>query len=145
MAMQGSSIANVDVGGATLKLNEDASYTLSLGCADMGTGCDTILSQMAADCLETEFENIVAFGVDTDVSPYDSGSYASATTYATGNAVINACNELKKRIIRLGAEMLGVSPEEADFDGKKSTQGKKRSVFRRLLIREPAEIPWKCR
>lgn len=63
MAMQGSSIANVDVGGATLKLNEDASYTLSLGCADMGTGCDTILSQMAADCLETEFENIVAFGV----------------------------------------------------------------------------------
>ena len=119
MAMQGSSIANVDVGGAMVKLNEDASYTLSLGCADMGTGCDTILSQMAADCLETEFENIVAFGVDTDVSPYDSGSYASATTYATGNAVINACNELKKRIIRLGAEMLGVSPEEADFDGKK--------------------------
>ena len=125
MAMQGSSIANVDVGGATLKLNEDASYTLSLGCADMGTGCDTILSQMAADCLETEFENIVAFGVDTDVSPYDSGSYASATTYATGNAVINACNELKKRIIRLGAEMLGVSPEEADFDGKKVYAGEK--------------------
>ena len=125
MAMQGSSIANVDVGGATLKLNEDASYTLSLGCADMGTGCDTILSQMAADCLETEFENIVAFGVDTDVSPYDSGSYASATTYATGNAVINACNELKKRIIRLGAEMLGVSPEKADFDGKKVYAGEK--------------------
>lgn len=74
MAMQGSSISNVDVGGATLKLNEDASYTLSLGCADMGTGCDTILSQMAADCLETEFDNVVAFGVDTDVSPYDSGS-----------------------------------------------------------------------
>ena len=91
----------------------------------MGTGCDTILSQMAADCLETEFENIVAFGVDTDVSPYDSGSYASATTYATGNAVINACNELKKRIIRLGAEMLGVSPEEADFDGKKVYAGEK--------------------
>ena len=72
------------------------------------------------------FENIVAFGVDTDVSPYDSGSYASATTYATGNAVINACNELKKRIIRLGAEMLGVSPEEADFDGKKVYAGEKR-------------------
>ena len=60
-----------------------------------------------------------------DVSPYDSGSYASATTYATGNAVINACNELKKRIIRLGAEMLGVSPEEADFDGKKVYAGEK--------------------
>ena len=91
------------------------SYTLSLGCADMGTGCDTILSQMAADCLETEFENIVAFGVDTDVSPYDSGSYASATTYATGNAVINACNELKKRIIRLGAEMLDVYKRQEEI------------------------------
>ena len=125
MAMQGSSISNVDVGGATLKLNEDASYTLSLGCADMGTGCDTILSQMAADCLETEFDNVVAFGVDTDVSPYDSGSYASATTYATGNAVINACSELKKRIIKVGAGMLGVDAEEAEFDGKRVYAGDK--------------------
>ena len=125
MAMQGSSISNVDVGGATLKLNEDASYTLSLGCADMGTGCDTILSQMAADCLETEFDNVVAFGVDTDVSPYDSGSYASATTYATGNAVINACGELKKRIIKVGAGLLGVAAEEAEFDGKRVYAGDK--------------------
>ena len=101
---------------------------------------------MAADCLETEFENIVAFGVDTDVSPYDSGSYASATTYATGNAVINACNEAEKRgLSGMGAEMLGVSPEEADFDGKKVYAGEKRSIFRRLLIKEPVEIPWKCR
>ena len=81
LAMQGSAIAGVDVGGATIKLGEDGSYTLSLGATDMGTGCDTILSQMAADVLETEFDNIVVFGVDTDISPYDSGSYASATTY----------------------------------------------------------------
>ena len=53
MAMQGSSIAGVDVGGADIKLNEDGSYTLALGCTDMGTGCDTVLAQMAADCLET--------------------------------------------------------------------------------------------
>ena len=91
----------------------------------MGTGCDTILSQMAADCLETEFDNVVAFGVDTDVSPYDSGSYASATTYATGNAVINACSELKKRIIKVGAGMLGVDAEEAEFDGKRVYAGDK--------------------
>ena len=83
LAMQGSAIAGVDVGGATIKLGEDGSYTLSLGATDMGTGCDTILAQMAADVLETELENIVVFGVDTDISPYDSGSYASATTYVT--------------------------------------------------------------
>ena len=119
MAMQGSSIAGIDVGGADIKLNEDGSYTLALGCSDMGTGCDTILAQMAADCLDTDIKNIVVFSVDTDISPYDSGSYASSTTYATGNAVIQACGELRKRIHAFGAQMLGVSAEDSDFDGEK--------------------------
>ena len=119
MAMQGSSIAGIDVGGADIKLNEDCSYTLALGCSDMGTGCDTILAQMAADCLDTDMKNIVVFSVDTDISPYDSGSYASSTTYATGNAVIQACGELRKRIHAFGAQMLGVSAEDSDFDGEK--------------------------
>ena len=117
MAMQGSSIAGIDVGGADIKLNEDGSYTLALGCSDMGTGCDTILAQMAADCLDTDMKNIVVFSVDTDISPYDSGSYASSTTYATGNAVIQACTELRKRIHAFGADMLGVVLEDTDFDG----------------------------
>ena len=119
MAMQGSSIAGIDVGGADIKFNEDGSYTLALGCSDMGTGCDTILAQMAADCLDTDMKNIVVFSVDTDISPYDSGSYASSTTYATGNAVIQACGELRKRIHAFGAQMLGVSAEDSDFDGEK--------------------------
>ena len=119
MAMQGSSIAGVDVGGADIKLNEDGSYTLALGCTDMGTGCDTVMAQIAADCLNTPMDNIVVFSVDTDISPYDSGSYASSTTYATGNAVIQACGELRKRIHAFGAQMLGVSEEESDFDGEK--------------------------
>ena len=119
MAMQGSSIAGIDVGGADIKLNEDGSYTLALGCSDMGTGCDTILAQMAADCLDTDMKNIVVFSVDTDISPYDSGSYSSSTTYATGNAVIQACGELRKRIHAFGAQMLGVSAEDSDFDGEK--------------------------
>lgn len=119
MAMQGSSIAGIDVGGADIRLNEDGSYTLALGCSDMGTGCDTILAQMAADCLDTDMKNIVVFSVDTDISPYDSGSYASSTTYATGNAVIQACGELRKRIHAFGAQMLGVSAEDSDFDGEK--------------------------
>lgn len=119
MAMQGSSIAGIDVGGADIKLNEDGSYTLALGCSDMGTGCDTILAQMAADCLDTDMKNIVVFSVDTDISPYDSGSYASSTTYVTGNAVIQACGELRKRIHAFGAQMLGVSAEDSDFDGEK--------------------------
>lgn len=118
LAMQGSSIAGVDVGGADLKLNEDGSYTLGLGCTDMGTGCDTIMAQIAADCLETQMDNIVVFGVDTDISPYDSGSYASATTYTTGMAVVQACEALRQKICALGAKMLDTEPEKVDFDGE---------------------------
>ena len=72
MAMQGSSIAGVDVGGADIKLNEDGSYTLALGCTDMGTGCDTIIAQFVADSLDTDIDNIAVFGVDTDCLLYTS-------------------------------------------------------------------------
>ena len=87
MAMQGSCISNVDVGSATIKLNEDGGYNLLIGAADMGTGCDTILAQMAAECMDCPVEDVAVFGADTDASPYDSGSYASSTTYVTGKAV----------------------------------------------------------
>ncbi|MDO5337186.1 MAG: molybdopterin-dependent oxidoreductase [Eubacteriales bacterium] len=135
MAMQGSSIARVDVGSANLKLNEDASYTLNIGCADMGTGCDTILAQMAADCLGTPLENIVVFGVDTDISPYDSGSYASATTYTTGNAVVRACEAMSEAIRRLGAEMLEVDFEATFFDGAYVTSGSQKISLEEIALK----------
>ena len=87
-AMQGSSITNVDVASVTIKVNDDGFYSLNIGATDMGTGCDTILAQIAAECLLCPVDNIVTYGVDTDTSPYDSGSYASSTTYLTGNAVV---------------------------------------------------------
>ena len=59
MAMQGSGISGVDVGSATIKLNDDGLYTLSIAAADMGTGCDTILAQMAAECLECSIDDIM--------------------------------------------------------------------------------------
>ena len=74
MAMQGSGISNVDVGSATVKLNEDGTYLLSIGAADMGTGCDTTLAQVAAECLDCSVDDIAVSGADTDTSPYDSGS-----------------------------------------------------------------------
>lgn len=86
MAMQGSCISNLDVGSATIKVNDDGGYTMLIAAADMGTGCDTILSQMAAECLECDVDDITVVGADTDTSPYDSGSYASSTTYITGKA-----------------------------------------------------------
>lgn len=117
MAMQGSGISGVDVGSATIKMNEEGYYTLSIGAADMGTGCDTILAQMAAECMECPVENIAVLGADTDSSPYDSGSYASSTTYVTGKAVEKACRKLKDQIVAIGAELLEASLEEVQFEG----------------------------
>lgn len=118
MAMQGSGISGVDVGSATIKLNEDGFYTLTIGAADMGTGCDTILAQIAAQVLECPVENITVFGADTDASPYDSGSYASSTTYVTGKAVENCAMELREQICRLGARLLDCEAESVDFNGR---------------------------
>ncbi len=116
MAMQGSCISNVDVGSATLKLNEDGGYQLLIGAADMGTGCDTILAQMAAECMDCSVDDISVFGADTDASPYDSGSYASSTTYVTGKAVERACAELKRTICTIAAEMMDCAPDEVVFE-----------------------------
>lgn len=117
MAMQGSGISGVDVGSATVKLNEDGIYTLSIAAADMGTGCDTILAQMAAEVLDCSLDNIVVSGADTDTSPYDSGSYASSTTYVTGSAVEKACVKLMEQIQERACQMLSCGREELEFDG----------------------------
>lgn len=119
MAMQGSGIAGVDVGSAALKLNDEGFYTLTIGAADMGTGCDTILAQIAAEVLECPLENITVFGADTDASPYDSGSYASSTTYVTGKAVETCALRLRQQICRLGAGILKCGEEEVVFDGSR--------------------------
>lgn len=119
MAMQGSAISGVDVGAVTLKLNDDGFYSLMIGASDMGTGCDTTLSQIAADCLGCSLDNIIVHGVDTDVSPYDSGSYASSTAYLTGMATVKTSEAMVKKILEKGAVYLERSVEEVDFDGDK--------------------------
>ena len=118
MAMQGSGITSVDVGSASLKINDDGFYTLSIGAADMGTGCDTILAQIAAEVLECPLDNVTVLGADTDSSPYDSGSYASSTTYITGKAVEKCALKLRSQICKLGAELLECTEDEVEFDGK---------------------------
>ncbi|WP_090554225.1 xanthine dehydrogenase family protein molybdopterin-binding subunit [Natronincola ferrireducens] len=117
ITMQGSGIAKIDTASAIIKLNDDGFFTLSLGSTDMGTGSDTILAQMAAEVLEIPLDKIIVHAVDTDVSPFDTGSYASSTTYVTGNAVIKAAEDIKEQIIKYGAKFLNLSIENVEFDG----------------------------
>ena len=98
----------------------------------MGTGCDTILAQIAAECLLCPVDNIVTYGVDTDTSPYDSGSYASSTTYLTGNAVVKTCQSLIQRMKERAAVKLGSAGiDNLEFDGQAITDlatGKKITI-----------------
>uniref|UniRef100_UPI003FF0E141 xanthine dehydrogenase family protein molybdopterin-binding subunit n=1 Tax=Gemmiger formicilis TaxID=745368 RepID=UPI003FF0E141 len=134
MAMQGSGITSVDVGSASLKINDDGFYTLSIGAADMGTGCDTILAQIAAEVLDCPLDNVTVLGADTDSSPYDSGSYASSTTYVTGKAVEQCAEQLKQKICQVGAGLLGLDERAVVFvgDAVTSEDGTQRATLAQI-------------
>lgn len=119
MSMQGSGISAVDVGSAEIKLNEDGFYTLYIGAADMGTGCDTILAQIAAETLNCDIDKICVCKADSDTSPYDSGSYASSTTYVTGKAVEKACRKLIDKIKEFSSDILNVPLSKLEFTGSR--------------------------
>lgn len=124
MAMQGSGISDVDVGSATVRLSDDGTYNLLIGASDMGTGCDTILAQMVAELMDCDLDDVAVFGADTDISPYDSGSYASSTTYVTGKAVEKACAQLKENIYSIAAQLTDSKAEDFEFE-----KGQVRNVY----------------
>lgn len=117
IAMQGSGIPYIDMASAVIKLNDDGFYNLIIGATDIGQGSDTILAQIAAEALETELENVIVYSSDTDLTPFDTGAYASSTTYVTGNAVKNAALNMKKMIVEEGAKALEVNVDQIDYDG----------------------------
>lgn len=117
VTMQGSGIANIDTASAEIRLGDDGNYLVLVGSTDMGTGSDTILLQMAAEVMKTDMGHMVVHAADTDVSPYDPGSYASSTTYVTGMAVKKAAEELREKIIGQAATILKLPPTEIEFDG----------------------------
>lgn len=110
--MQGSAVANVDMAGAFIKMNDDGSFNLLMGATELGQGSDTILAQIAAEELTVTTEDIIVYSSDTDLTPFDKGAYASSTTYLSGNAVKKSAAQVKKQIMQVGAEMLGVTPGE---------------------------------
>lgn len=118
IARQGSGIARVDMGSATINMCDDGSFTLLVGATDLGTGSDTILSQICAETLGVDFDKINIFASDTDITPYDGGAYASSTTYVTGNAVLKAASEMKRLIELEGAKVLGEEVDNVEFNGE---------------------------
>jgi len=117
IAMQGSGIPYIDMAAATIKLNDDGFYNLLIGATDIGQGSDTILAQIAAEALGTTLDKVIVYSSDSDLTPFDTGAYASSTTYVSGNAVLKAANDMRKMILTEGAHALGVDVKDIEYDG----------------------------
>ncbi len=98
ICMHGTGIAGLDMGAASIKLNDDGSFNLLVGATDLGTGSDTVLAQIAAETLGVPLEQIIVYSSDTDFTPFDTGAYASSTTYISGGAVMKAAEEVARQI-----------------------------------------------
>ncbi|HEX9796856.1 MAG TPA: molybdopterin cofactor-binding domain-containing protein [Anaerolineales bacterium] len=110
--MQGTAIPYLDMGGASIKINDDGSFNLLVGATDLGTGSDTVLAQQAAEVLGIPIEDIVVYSSDTDFTPFDKGAYASSTTYISGGAVVRAAEAAAERIRLRAAHMLSAETGE---------------------------------
>ncbi|HLE15159.1 MAG TPA: molybdopterin cofactor-binding domain-containing protein [Anaerolineales bacterium] len=135
LVMQGTAIPYLDMGGASIKMNDDGSFNLLVGATDLGTGSDTVLAQMAAEVLGVPLEDILVYSSDTDFTPFDKGAYASSTTYISGAAVVRAAEQVAGRIRQRAARMLNeaagsiqVAAEDILLEGRRAIAPDGRSV-----------------
>ncbi len=119
MMMHGTAIPGLDMGGASLKINDDGSFNLLVGATDLGTGSDTVLAQIAAEVVGVGTDDIIVYASDTDMTPFDTGAYASSTTYISGMATKRAAEQVREQIVARAAEMLEVGASSVDlYEGR---------------------------
>lgn len=126
-SMQGSGIPEIDMGAATIKMNEDGSFNLTLGATDLGTGSDTIMAQIAAEVLGVTSSDVKVYSSDTDLTPFDVGAYASSTTFISGNAVRKAAENVRAMILEVGAKILDDDKANLRLEGGKVVSAKGQS------------------
>ncbi|MEM3402476.1 MAG: molybdopterin cofactor-binding domain-containing protein [Candidatus Hadarchaeales archaeon] len=105
--VQGGTVPLIDMASVFAKMNDDGSFHLLIGATDLGTGADTVISQIFAEVLDISPDDVIIKPSDTDTSPFDKGAYASGTTYLTGMATLRVAEAIKEQILRVAAEMLG--------------------------------------
>lgn len=124
LVMQGTAIPYLDMGAASLKLNDDGSFNLLVGATDLGTGSDTVLAQMAAEVLGVNEDDIIVYSSDTDFTPFDKGAYASSTTYISGTAVIKAAQQVAEQIRARASAMFAEAGVQAAPESIRLQSGK---------------------
>ena len=134
IAMQGSGIPFIDMGSASIKLNDGGSYMVTVGATDIGQGSDTIISQIVAEELQTTVDKVLIYSSDTDLTPFDCGAYASSTTYVSGNAAWKAAQKMRARLIKEASQYLNAKEDEVEFDGTTFTAKDKSVTLNDLSI-----------
>jgi putative selenate reductase molybdopterin-binding subunit len=128
LCMHGTAIANLDMGAASIKMNDDGSFNLLVGATDLGTGSDTVLTQMAAEILGCPPDDFITYSSDTDFTPFDKGAYASSTTYISGGAVVEAARKVAEQIKAVAARLLNCPAEEIMLADRQAWAADGRSV-----------------
>jgi putative selenate reductase molybdopterin-binding subunit len=128
MCMHGTGIPGLDMGAASIKINDDGSFNLLIGATDLGTGADTVLAQIGAEVLGVPLDDILVYAADTDMTPFDTGAYASSTTYISGMAVKRAAEEARKMIVERAARILSTTPGDIDLHDARAWAVDGRSV-----------------
>ncbi len=134
MVMQGTAIPYLDMGGASIKMNDDGSFNLLVGATDLGTGSDTVLAQMAAEILGVPVEDMITYSSDTDFTPFDKGAYASSTTYISGTAAVNAAKIVAERIKLRAARMLNEHKQVNTEAGKQVYKAEEIRLANKMAI-----------
>jgi putative selenate reductase molybdopterin-binding subunit len=127
-AMHGTAIPGIDMGSASLKLNDDGTFNLLVGATDLGTGSDTVLAQMAAEVLGCEVEDVLVYSSDTDMTPFDKGAYASSTTYISGGAVVKAAQDVAVQMQAVAAAIFDEHPDDVELRDRRAWAPDGRSV-----------------
>ncbi len=128
IAMHGTAIAGLDMGGASIKLNDDGSFNVLVGATDLGTGSDTVLAQIGAEVLGVPISDIIIHSSDTDFTPFDTGAYASSTTYISGGAVKKAAEQVREQICEVAGRMLNAPPAALRLENRRVYAPDGRSV-----------------
>ncbi|MBN1826198.1 MAG: molybdopterin-dependent oxidoreductase [Candidatus Eisenbacteria bacterium] len=132
---QGSGVASIDSANATVKMNEDGSVTLFTGAADLGTGADTVIAQIVAETLGIDLDEVTVYSGDTDLVPFDSGAYASSTSYISGGAALKAAQMVRDDLLALSADLIGEPAEDLELKDHKMVS---RKTGRSVPIRDAA-------
>jgi putative selenate reductase molybdopterin-binding subunit len=122
LVMQGTAIPYLDMGGASIKMNDDGSFNLLVGATDLGTGSDTVLGQIAAEVLGVPLEDVIVYSSDTDFTPFDKGAYASSTTYISGTAVAQAAEIVADRIKARAARLFNTESVKVEGTERSNLQ-----------------------